>query len=329
MAELKRLGMSIVQTGDSESTVVKRPVKSKPVLAKIKVHKASETKGRYIKILTYGHSSSGKTLAIEGFLLQGEVVLVVSTDVGGEGLTSVRTSLKAKKREDLLNNLYYVELPNYTDVETFLKTPEVIWPEVYDAGITMAAWDGFSGFQQIQLSDYVSEMKPVRGAGGKEISDAREAGLFLEQVDWGTVRNLARFLAMHNRKDGTLWHKYVTCLESGKLLQDTLSGETQRAPLIQGSAAALVGPALDVILRMSAKRKRGANVEDEGGPVEYKYLTTGHDKMLAKSRGLILDPEEPADMSKLWAKIKSQLGINSPEKDESVIGVVENVENDD
>lgn len=286
-----------------EKFIVKAPKEPK---SKIAVHKLSDTTARWVKILSYGHTGSGKTWAIIGFLLSGLKVCVICTDVGGEGLTTVKTALRDIGRQDLEDNLYYLELPDYEDVELFLKEPTKIFPDIYDIGLDMMVWDGFTGFQQYQLSEYIGEQEAYRGEDSKPVSDARQSGLWLERTDWGQIRNgtirmLSRFLYLHNKKDGKVWHKYVTCLESGKVKTDQLTGDLQKAPLIQGAAASMMGPAFDLIVQM--------NVTEKDGKTEYQYKTSGNQKLLAKSRGIKLEPVEPADMRVIWNKICDQLGI--------------------
>lgn len=316
MAEIKPLPLKPATGGvktpasPALDTFVKRAGPApKPRTAKLTVKKLSDPTSGWVKMLSYGHTGTGKTYALVGLLQAGLKILVISTDVGGEGLNTVRNALRESGQMHLADNLLHIELPTYEDVETFLKEPHQIFPEIYDTDIDMLVWDGFSGFQQQQLSDYIAELEPL--SSGDKTSEGREAGLWFERTDWGmvrngTIRNLGRFLSMHNKVTGKKWHKYVTALESGKASEDKLSGEVQKAPLIQGSAAALMGPAFDLIFQTRAVKVR----DDEGIGRKYLYYTTGHEKLLAKSRGLKLEPIEPADMAILWKKITAQLVMN-------------------
>ena len=298
-----------------EKFIVKTP---KEPRTKVTVKKLSDPETKRVKILSYGHTGTGKTYAIVGFLLAGLKVLVMSTDIGGEGLTAVHTALRDLGRLDLADNVYHVELSEYEDIEVFVKEPTKIFPEIYDVDLDMIVWDGFTGFQQYQLSEYIGEQEALRSDTGdraKPVSEGRQSGLWFEQTDWGqirngTLRNLSRYLYMNNKKTGKVWHKYVTCLESGKMKEDKLTGELQKSPLIQGAAAGMMGPAFDVIIQMRCL-DQGA-----GKMPKYEYRTIGSDKVLAKSRGIKLLPVEEPNMLVVWNKICTQLEI--PQKGQTV-----------
>ncbi len=276
-----------------------------------RVKRLSNDEATTFKALLFGPTGSGKTYTLVGLLLLGFVVFVVSTDIGGEGLSTVKLALKKLGRADLLDNCISVVLSTYGEVETFLSNPAAIYPEIYDVDIDFLVWDGFSGFQQNLLSDEIGQMTPARGENGKEVSDARESGLQFELQDWGmvktgTVRNLDKFLKLHNVKNGRIWHKLVTCLEGLKSVKtsDGTSYKETREPMLQGSANKLIGPAFDLILNTRIMS------EGEDKKRAFKYVCVGHDTLVgAKTRGLELEPIEEGDMGKLWGKISEQLGI--------------------
>jgi hypothetical protein len=290
----------------------------------------SDQTGRWIKILSFGHTGTGKTFFINGLLEAGAKVLVISTDLGGSGLAAVYNHLQNNGLAHLGDNLYHKDFPDYEELEEFLKKPEKQFPDIYDIGITWAVWDGFSGFQQVNLQEYVLSMQSQTKAD--KVSDGRAAGLWAEQQDWGmirtgTVRNLNRFLNLHNRKDGLAWHKYVTALEA-KPKEDALTSQTLRAPLVQGAAGSLMAPAFDIIFECKVQSKGSGDDAER----RYTYNCIGNTGLLAKSRGYNLSAVEEGNPLGFWNKIATQLGgpakveIQPEEEETPVIEEADNVE---
>ena len=277
----------------------------KPVKAQRVPKTLEDSSADYFKIMAFGHVSTGKTFIITSLLLAGQDVLVASTDTGGHGLSSVKQALKDMKREDLLSRCHYFELDTYDDVEDFVYSPQDFWPGIYDTDIDTIFFDGFSNFQQSQLDDKVMGFTPQTNAG-----DAREAGLWAGQQDWGAIKKGTlkihnKFLQMKNEKTGKTYHKILTCLES-KPKEDKTTGENKIAPMLQGAAAGLIEPAYDLIFRTRRKKVT------EGGKavMEYYYEMEGTDsKVMTKSRGLKVDPKMPGDFKALWSSICAQRGI--------------------
>lgn len=280
-----------------------------PLAKKKKTLKASSLQDQgaaWYKILAYSESGAGKTLAIVGFLKAGLRVFVFSTDIGGNGLSSVREQLKLEKLEHLMANLQFVEVSDYETSTMFLDNPDIIEIEVSDtSGVrTMSlrdwnpdliAWDGFSNWQENHLCGYILDMDPL---GGDKSSELRKEGLVGELMDYnavrrGTLKAIDKFLNLHG-KEGKVWHKYVTCLTDLKPREDA-GGMPKKMPLLVGSARTYMGPAFDLILEMTAK--------SSGGKVDYKYKCNVGGNSMSKKRGLTVNTEEEADMFKLWQKI--------------------------
>ncbi len=291
----------VQKTGAKTLTLPKSP----------RVKKLSEEQATTFKAMLFGRTGSGKTYAIKGLLEHGFTVCVISTDMGGDGLVTVKTALRREGKTHLLDRCTSIVLTTFKEVEAFLASPEDFYPDIYTDGVEWLVWDGFSSFQQTLLSDAIGQQTPER-AGGKEISDARESGLQLELQDWGqikagTVRNLDKFLKLYNRKTGEVFHKLVTCLEGMKSIRsgsgiNTVTTYTDtREPMIQGAAVKLMGPAFDIILNT-----RSVTSKEEDTPT-FKYYTD-------KTRGLALDPVEPGDFYALWEKIATQLNIVKGQK---------------
>lgn len=283
-----------------------------------RVKKGSDDDASTCKILAFGPTGSGKTRMLVGLLLHGLKIFVISTDFGGEGLDTVKLEIKRLGRYELLDNYKFVVLTDYSDVETFVQNPAKIYPEIYDDGFDFLVWDGFTGFQQTTVSDYIGKMTPA-GADkeGKVVSDGREAGLVFEQQDWGAMRNatirpLDKFLKLYNLKTGGVYHKLVTCLEGIKSSKSGSGADARttyvdtKEPMLQGAAQRLIGPAFDLILNTRIMAPDGK----EEGRRAYKYICAGHDLLSgAKTRGLELPPVMEGDMFKLWEMIAEQKGI--------------------
>jgi hypothetical protein len=258
----------------------------------------SDAAAAWYKILAYSESGAGKTLAIVGFLRAGLKVFVFSTDIGGNGLSSVREALKAQQLEHLMANVVYVEVSDYETSVMFLDNPDII--EV--GGVNLRAWnpdiivwDGFSNWQENHLCGYILDMDPL---GGDKSSELRKEGLVGELMDYnavrrGTLKAIDKFLNLHGA-DGKVWHKYVTCLTDLKAREDA-GGTPKKMPLLVGSARTYMGPAFDLILEMTAK--------STGNKIEYKYKCNIGGNSMSKKRGLNVNTEEDGDMFKLWQKI--------------------------
>ena len=279
--------------------------KAKPVSARTP-RTLADKDADYLKILAFGATGTGKSKSIADLLELGHTVLAISTDIGGEGFTSVRQWLRKKGKEELLKNCFYFELPTYQDVEDFCTNPKGFWPDIYTHDIDTLCFDGYSSFQVCHVQDMAMEMD-----GGKNSVDARVAGLRAETTDWGVIRNasiknLNKFLLLRNEATGKTWHKVITCLEQEK---EITKGSDAKiiSPMLQGAAAKLLEPCFDLIMRTSKAVKNGEGGKKE---VQYFYEVDGtSSKIVTKSRGFDLDPKMPGDMTKLWTSLCEQRAI--------------------
>lgn len=263
--------------------------------------------GGYLKILLWGGTGTGKSLTIAALLELGLTVLVVSCDIGGEGLTSVRQDLRKKGKAELLENCFFFECQTYDEVEDFCANPVGFWPDIYTKDIDVLVMDGMSSFQICHVQDKVLGMDAVGKTENQ--SDARNAGLGTTTTDWGSVRiatikNLNKFMIMHNAVTGKKWHKLMTCLETDKAKDN--AGEIKIGPMLQGASAKLLEPCFDLIIRTVKKRV----TEGEKKVTRYDYQLDGSsDRIITKSRGFEFQAVEPGDMKKLWTSACNQLGI--------------------
>lgn len=304
---------ALAPIGGAPSVTVKEaflgtPAPKAPSAAKAKrpqVKKLSDASSRYIKIGLYGGSGTGKTFGlvdlIERFNLR---VLVVSTDVGGDGLSTVVAELQRRGRADLADtHVFHITLGTYDEFSEFVDKPELFFPEIYDVDIDILAWDGFSGFQQYQVSEYVEGLDTIYDREGKLITNKY----------WGEIRNatskmLNKFLYRHNKKTGKLWHKYVTMLISDAAREESLASATSEAerqklkkdvkvPFIQGSAAKLIEPAFDFFAQTGTRK------DPEKKTTEFVYRVEPSDKQKAKVRGVNFPPIIPGTMGDVWAEL--------------------------
>lgn len=266
----------------------------------------------WIKMLLLGPTGSGKTFSLVGVLeslnREGKPnkLFVASTDLGGNGLRSVKQELRLRGRTDLLANLAWYEFQNYEEFAAFTTNPAIV--EVTPVNGTamglwqfdpdVLAWDGMSSFQESHVWSYVMGLTSI----AKAPTEAREAGVQADQVDWGQIRRvtilqLDDFLLIHN-PNGKKIHKLCTCiLDDGK--EDKLSGETKRGPLIQGAARSYMVIAFDAILTCAIVSKPGVKVP------EYMYKCDPGGTTVAKKRGLPIEPNVKADMGAVWTTITS------------------------
>lgn len=321
MADLKPLAAppTVNKTSDLAKKISGR---STSTTKKIQVHRGTSKLAKWVKICGYGHTGGGKTTAIKQLLKAGLKVLVITTDFGGSGLSTVFNDLDIELENKIitraeyntyLHNLVHMDLESYEQVIEFLEDPNAVCKaslgeDLYtDIDLDFLVWDGFSGFQQIHLGLYIGDMTPA-GKEGKSMSEGRESGLQFETQDWGMVRNgtlrpLNQFLSLHNRVSGKFWHKYITMQEGGSKT-NKLTSETLRGPMLQGASRDLIEPAFDIIVRMRSRAPEGKEPADKR---VYIYECEGNEGIVAKSRSYGLKPVEPGDMLAVWQKIQKRL----------------------
>lgn len=286
------------------------PTKS---LSKIQVRNLGDASSRFFKCMLYGKGGTGKTYSIISLIEDGQKVCVFSTDVGGDGLSSVEAEMRYRGKPELLKNVTFLTLPDYDSVNQFLKAPEKVWPGIYEWNPDFLFWDGFSNYQQVHLQEEVELDESVMKA-----ADAGSPLKYWGAIKRETQREYNRFLMLHDRKTGKLWHKVVTCLEDEKFTEEQLKGVTSetekmkmarqgKGPMVQGAAAKLMGPGCDLVIRTIRKTKKNSDT----GKLETSYLyeTVGTDKIEAKVRGLRLEPIIPADFGMIWELAKKYYGL--------------------
>lgn len=271
-----------------------------------------------INVMLFGNWGTGKTRSIWELLKLGFKVLVINTDIGKRGFLTLRGAAMAEGKLELLQNCVVLDLVSYDEVREFLENPESFFPEIYTFDPDFVYWEGFSSFQQIDVSEYVGGMTHTRAEGNKEVSEQVASGLHFEQMDWGlvknaTVRGLDKFCSLHNPRTGKVWHKIVTCHESYKIKKQSNPGQKgqeyveTKMPMLQGAGGQIVGGAFDLIIRTVKVTKSGEELGEEDR--NFKYVVEGDQNLMAKSAGVKLPPVMDANFGELWKEIERQTGL--------------------
>lgn len=253
----------------------------------LKIRTLNEPSG-YLKLAFFGTWGSGKTYTIASVARLGFRSLVISSDIGGSGLLTVRNALK--KEPEKLALVTEIEVSDYDSLRAFLDTPKKFVPDL--DSYQFLIWDGFSTYQHLLLGEWIVNRNP---------SDNAEI-MRLEIQDWNTVRNLTLrdlhdFLTLGNQ------HKIVTFQEGYRLkppdpkTKRSELAET-RMPLLQGVSQYLAGAGFDLIIHCRAFR------DPITKKTLYFYDLSGSENLAAKQRGFDLEPEMPADFAALWQKIQ-------------------------
>ncbi len=304
MADLK---LPIAPSAPKITVRTDSAIKSEPVSG-VKMFRADLRGDDPVKLMFYGDTGTGKTYTLWELLRLGLNVVYFSTEIGGSGLRTV----KENATDEELSHLFEIEgLTDYQTLTTFLKTPDKLLPDFYDQEIDVIFWDGGTEAQLVQLEEYIGEN--ILPKNEREISDARRSGLQLEQRDWsmvmnGTVRFVKDYMNMYNVKSGKRWHKIMTFKESEKeRVEDPTSDKpkykAKNTMVIHGAAKKLVEGAFDFIIRTRVKTSAVGDKK-----TEYLYCTLPSDSQTAKSRGVKLPSEMPADMSVLWPMLAKKRG---------------------
>ena len=266
----------------------------------------------YIKILLFGNNGTGKTYILKSLLELGFKVVVLSTDLGGDGLSSVIIPLRGEGTWAAhKNQLRSVEIEGYDDVANFLVRPEAYIADIYEWNPDFIFWDGMTGWQINDVGEKVGDY-----AVGDRATAAEQDGLQLNQQKWGqiqraTYRGLSDFCSMRNTKTGKIWHKVATCLETIKSKGiGSGGGFTEgREPYLQGAGGRLATAAFDLVIRTAIS---SSPLDEDGSKREYSYILQGHQNLAAKVRGYDLPPKMPGDGKKLITEMFKQAGIQLP-----------------
>jgi hypothetical protein len=274
---------------------------------RVRSYTLDDDEGDWHKVMTYGLPGTGKTYVIIGYLLNGEKVYVMNTDLGGNGLGTVKRHLKKIGRTDLLKNLAFVDLADYDEVEVFLTNPtKVVNSDEFDLWAwapTVLVWEGYSFFQQVHVDEKVLSMAAVAKDGVSKV-ELRNEGMFAVEADWNAIRRLTirhanKFLNIHNPVTGQRIHKYVTFQEKDpeKDSEGKVKIGGKVLPMLWTGAATLMSAGFDLVIHTVGKNKADG--------AEYFYECVQTDTKYGKNREYPLKGIAPADWTSIWAKIKS------------------------
>lgn len=309
------MALTSVNTTKSETSV--REFTQKKTVRKGKLFKAraqEREENDYHKILAYGEPGMGKTRGIEAFLTAGLRVFVISSDMGGSGLKTVKQELVRAGRRDLLGNLKELEIAEYKDVGELLdvlndpaavgvvtvETPEGE-KDLWDWDPDMLVWEGFGNFQTNDVVNYVLEKTTP---GYDKVSDSRVEGLRAELQDYdsikrGTMKYVNDFLRTHNPRTGKVLHKYVTMHENAP--KEGEAGAKAEVMLIGAARKAIAG-GFDLVIRMTRKLQKDDTTGERKPVYTYEVETA---KATTKTRGYDLPPMMEADMNVVWRRINN------------------------
>jgi hypothetical protein len=287
------------------ATVIRSP--------QVRITSLDEPEARYLKGMLFGPWGGGKTYTINALLELGFKVLVLTTDIGGDGLNTVILHQKRSGRDHLLANIRKVEVEDYDACVSFIKKPQRFMEDIYDWDPDWIFWDGFSGFQQIDVSEHVEDQGSEKAAEAGTNTD-----LQFEMNQWGqirnaTIRNVANFLGMNNKKTGRKWHKLLTCQENVKSRPAKEGGGPPVdtvSPLLQGAGGILMGAGFDFIWRCLAKTK-GVGSD---ATLEYVYETKPSSERWAKCRGFEFPPTLDGKFEVAVRSMFDQLELDLPEQ---------------
>jgi hypothetical protein len=222
----------------------------------------------------------------------------MSTDFGGNGLLAVRNALREMGREDLFANLMNVDISEYKDAIELLEEPQLYFPDLAEFDPTVFFWEGFSTFNVDLLDEETEKDKTLTGA------NEGDRYAHWGDIKRGTTRAMRKFFGMR-LPSGKRLHKIMTFVEA-KADVNKLTNETEKAPMIQGSAKELVTGGFDIVLNCYSEEVIGPDKK-----VDYRYFYRNKGasgKYAVKNRGFKLQPIEPAEPARIWKILTQQEG---------------------
>lgn len=245
--------------------------------------------------MAYGDWDTGKTFSLVEPITRGKNVFVMSTDLGRNGLRTVKEELRRLNKLDLFEkHVRSWDVNDYPLVAAHLAS-DFMEKQFQGWVPDIDVWDGFTSFQGINVDEHVLSME------SKEMKDneLREAGLHAGNQDWGaikraTMRPVAAWIA--KTWGGHKVHKFLTCAEQEFEEQGAFGTITKIRPYLQGQAAKLICAPFDLVYRTYRKKVDGKMVHfyttrDEGG------------KVFTKRRGMELLDDGPADSVAVWDQL--------------------------
>jgi hypothetical protein len=299
-----------VATKDKEAEVIAKALRA-PLpkgRAKLKPSSLGSSNDDSWKVFIQGHTGTGKTLVASKIAQclnregRHNKIFVASTDIGGNGLRSVKDDLVSAGRKDLLDNICYVEFRDYREFKAFTGDPESVVEGFWEWDPDVLFWDGLANFQESHVWRYILDLDPL----ADKPSEVREEGVQAGIAEWGQIRRCTilqndLLLTLHN-PNGKRIHKVTTCLlDDGK--ESKLTHEVKKGPLIMGAARDYIGPAYDAMITTTVFPPKAGSKEPQ-----YRYQCDVTSQWVAKKRGDRI-PEEvlaSGDGKLLWEHLMKE-----------------------
>lgn len=262
------------------------------------------------KLMIFGEPGSGKTNFLVDLIADfDEKLLIVSTEQGGGGLSTLANGLAAKGcSEKFKTNVFSVDLADYSQVldvflrdsdpQTGKKVPRLYkhYPELRDFGTTILTWEGMTNFQATLVN---SEL-----LGEKEMEmEDKERWAY-----WGTMKTTTSrvhqdFLSCTDPDHQ--WHHILTIHEQEDVTRNA-KGEVVKVngvkPEIQGGGARAVYQAYNLIIRTEKTRKEDPVTKKVTSTFTYHTQAKGSEDW-EKCRGYDLEASFTANAGKVWAEM--------------------------
>ena len=264
-------------------------------LSKINAKAVSGAEENKSATLLYGEWDTGKTYFLIEAILRGLNVFFLNTDMGRNGLRTIREELGRTGHFDLFEkHVRSWDVNDYSLVSAhlvsdFFEKQLAPWTPDIDC------WDGFTSFQIVNVDEHVLAME------SKEMknNELREAGLHAGQQDWGAIKRATmRPVSMWMNKTwgGKKVHKVVTCAEQEWEDESGFGKITRVRPYLQGAAAKVICAPFDLVLRTTRRKV--------DGKLQHCYTTRDESgKVFTKRRGMDLVDDGAADPVAAWDQL--------------------------
>ncbi len=260
-----------------------------------------------------GLPGTGKTKFLADLIENGAKVFSINTDPGGCGEETILAQcIKNGTQEKFKKNFRAIAISDYDTLQEFLDNPLKFYPKLWEFNPDFIAWEGFANFQQVHLSEKVSEVTEGLAADSKSnkgVNEAVSEGFKFEQQQWGMIRNGTirrneEFLQLRN-PSGKPTHHILTMHEAVESIQiKDANGQTKSEekassrPAVSGAGKNFLGGGFALILRTT----RDGN--------KFYYENSAKTLGLTKNRGIdIPEGKFPADPMMLVHSIEKSYGV--------------------
>tara|TARA_R110000868_G_scaffold4119_17_gene25065 strand:- start:3609 stop:4577 length:969 start_codon:yes stop_codon:yes gene_type:complete len=303
-----------IQAKPALGIVPKSPVLRSPNKSVRIIDPEEDSFAPIVNIGLMGLPGTGKTKFLADLVEAGAKVFSINTDPGGCGEETILAQcVKNGTLDKFKTNFRGIAISDHDTIAEFFENPAKFYPKIWDFSPDFFAWEGFANFQQVHVSEKVSELytesiesaKAANPNTKKEESSSVSEGFKFEQQQWGMIRNgtirrSEEFLQLKN-PSGKAIHHILTIHEGVESIQmKDANGQPKSEekassrPALQGAAKNFIGAGFAVVLRLTK----------EGN----KYLYENSSKTLGftKNRGIDLpEGKFPASAMELVRMIES------------------------